>query len=324
MDGDKNEATGVLGRNKRLKWETRYKDLVTAADRDRSQISSCGSIGRSAFWPYYLQHVSKHEKSNYCVQSVTAEVHSLPVVPVVQLAQVHLAVAAVFPNPIHKLSVVLRRVHNLQLCQVAVDTEAVALVVKEVVLEVVNTVAAVSEGVDTMAAVKEVVSERRWLRKAVVHGGGGQGGGFGGGGHGGGLGGGHSGLSGGYGGAGGLSGGGYGGAGGLSGGGHGGGLGGGHSGGGLGGGCATGGCGGASANANAQASASANAGTGGYGGHAGLGSHGPVDIFSRIGESDEGTSGTVDGAKGVYSSSSANIDSTGKGTYSVKAGKIPA
>lgn len=46
-------------------------------------------------------------------------------------------------------------------------------------------------------------------------------------------------------------------------------------------------------------------------------------LFSRIGDTDEGSSGTVEGAKGVYSSSAANIDSSGKGTYSVKAGKIP-
>lgn len=49
-------------------------------------------------------------------------------------------------------------------------------------------------------------------------------------------------------------------------------------------------------------------------------------LFSRIGDTDEGAnqSGTVEGAKGVYSSSAANIDSSGKGTYSVKAGKIPS
>lgn len=54
-----NEAISVLGRNERSEWEARYKDL--AAEQDRNQISSCGNIGRSAFWPYYLQHVSKHE-----------------------------------------------------------------------------------------------------------------------------------------------------------------------------------------------------------------------------------------------------------------------
>jgi len=32
----------------------------------------------------------------------------------------------------------------------------------------------------------------------------------------------------------------------------------------------------------------------------------------------------VEGAKGVYSSSAANIDNSGKGSYAVKAGKIPA
>jgi len=48
-------------------------------------------------------------------------------------------------------------------------------------------------------------------------------------------------------------------------------------------------------------------------------------LFSRINTEDgTGQSGSVEGAKGVYSSSAANIDSTGKGTYSVKAGKIPA
>lgn len=48
-------------------------------------------------------------------------------------------------------------------------------------------------------------------------------------------------------------------------------------------------------------------------------------IFSRIGGIDEGAnqSGSVQGAKGVYSSSAANIDSTGKGSYKVSAGKIP-
>lgn len=48
-------------------------------------------------------------------------------------------------------------------------------------------------------------------------------------------------------------------------------------------------------------------------------------IFSRIGDVDEGAneSGTVQGAKGVYSSSSANIGSDGKGSYKVAAGKIP-
>lgn len=34
--------------------------------------------------------------------------------------------------------------------------------------------------------------------------------------------------------------------------------------------------------------------------------------------------GTVDNAKGVYSSSSSQIDKDGKGTYSTSAGKIPA
>lgn len=57
-----NERAGVLGRNERPKWEARYKDLVTAADRDKKRISSCGSTGRSAFWPYCcLQRVSKRE-----------------------------------------------------------------------------------------------------------------------------------------------------------------------------------------------------------------------------------------------------------------------
>lgn len=44
-----------------------------------------------------------------------------------------------------------------------------------------------------------------------------------------------------------------------------------------------------------------------------------------MGEIDEGAneSGKVDGAKGVYSSSAANIDSSGKGTYKVSAGKTP-
>lgn len=44
-----------------------------------------------------------------------------------------------------------------------------------------------------------------------------------------------------------------------------------------------------------------------------------------MGDTDEGVSksGTVEGAEGVYSSSASNIDSSGKGTYSVKAGKIP-
>lgn len=43
-----------------------------------------------------------------------------------------------------------------------------------------------------------------------------------------------------------------------------------------------------------------------------------------MGDIDEGASksGTVTGAKGVYSSSAANIDSSGKGTYKVGAGKI--
>lgn len=46
-------------------------------------------------------------------------------------------------------------------------------------------------------------------------------------------------------------------------------------------------------------------------------------MFSRMGDIDEGAekSGTVTGAKGVYSSSAANIDSTGKGSYKVSAGK---
>lgn len=43
-----------------------------------------------------------------------------------------------------------------------------------------------------------------------------------------------------------------------------------------------------------------------------------------MGNIDEGVSksGTVDKAKGVYSSSGANIDFTGKGSYKVSAGKI--
>ena len=59
---------------------------------------------------------------------------------------------------------------------------------------------------------------------------------------------------------------------------------------------------------------------GGYGGNGGHG----VDLFNRMGNIDEGVdkSGTVSGAKGVYSSSAANIDSSGKGTYKVGAGKI--
>lgn len=43
-----------------------------------------------------------------------------------------------------------------------------------------------------------------------------------------------------------------------------------------------------------------------------------------MGDINEGAneSGTVDKAKGVYSSSSANLDSSGKGTYKVSAGKV--
>lgn len=49
-------------------------------------------------------------------------------------------------------------------------------------------------------------------------------------------------------------------------------------------------------------------------------------LFSRVADTDEDTnkSGIVEGAKGVYSSSAANIDNSGKGSYAVKAGKIPA
>lgn len=43
-----------------------------------------------------------------------------------------------------------------------------------------------------------------------------------------------------------------------------------------------------------------------------------------MGDINEGVnkSGAVDKAKGVYSSSAANIDSTGKGSYKVSAGKV--
>lgn len=43
-----------------------------------------------------------------------------------------------------------------------------------------------------------------------------------------------------------------------------------------------------------------------------------------MGDIDEGAdkSGTVGNAKGVYSSSSANLDPSGKGTYRVSAGKV--
>lgn len=43
-----------------------------------------------------------------------------------------------------------------------------------------------------------------------------------------------------------------------------------------------------------------------------------------MGDIDEGVdkSGSVSGAKGVYSNSAANIDSSGKGSYKVSAGKI--
>lgn len=49
-----------------------------------------------------------------------------------------------------------------------------------------------------------------------------------------------------------------------------------------------------------------------------------ISLFNRMGSIDEGVSksGSVDKAKGVYSNSAANIDSTGKGSYKVSAGKI--
>lgn len=56
-------------------------------------------------------------------------------------------------------------------------------------------------------------------------------------------------------------------------------------------------------------------------------------IFSRVGEDADAEkvgnktpevnkTGTVDNAKGVYSSSSSKVDDKGKGTYHVEAGKI--
>lgn len=65
------------------------------------------------------------QKPNYCVQSVTVEEEDTPpVVPVVLPAQVRMAVVAVSPNPMLKLSAVPQQVLSPQHCRMPVDMEA--------------------------------------------------------------------------------------------------------------------------------------------------------------------------------------------------------